>query len=173
MELYFDAKRLTLEARFLHTIHLLAKSALNIYECSHPRSYTQLCEMLIRRFSTQHDRFYKLSQLPALLQGPWGLDEYIITFLELQTQIPDMSASDTLDIYLGGLEPTVRDHLLDTQHVGTLERALEESRNFATTHWGHDQSDDPMDLTVKPPVARHARPPARSRSSSARCANCG
>ena len=50
LELIFDAKRLTLEARFLHNLHLLAKSAFNIYECSHPTSYTQLCEMLIRRF---------------------------------------------------------------------------------------------------------------------------
>ena len=47
---------------------------------------------------------------------------------ELHTHIPDMSALDTLDIYLGGLEPTVRIHLLDTQNAGTLVRALEESR---------------------------------------------
>ena len=72
LELIFDAKRLTWEARFLHTLHLLAKSALNIYECSHPTSYTQLCEMLIRRFPTQHDRFYKIFQLVALRQGPVG-----------------------------------------------------------------------------------------------------
>ena len=59
-----------------------------------------------------------------------GLDEYMLTFSELQTQVPDMSALDTLDIYLGGLEPTVRIHLLDTQHAWTLERALDESRNI-------------------------------------------
>ena len=89
--------------------------------------------MLIRRFPTQHDRFYKFSQLVALRQGPVGLDEYILTFLELQTHIHDMSALDTLDIYLGGLEPTVCIHLLDTQNAATLERALEESRIFAKT----------------------------------------
>ena len=55
-------------------------------------------------------------------------------FLELQTQVHDMSALNTLDIYLGGLEPTVRMHLLGSQHVGTLERALEESRIFANAH---------------------------------------
>ena len=38
-------------------------------------------------------------------------------FLELQTQVPDMSPLDALDIYLGGLEPTVRIHLLGSQHV--------------------------------------------------------
>ena len=83
-----------------------------------------------------------------------------------------MSALDTLDIYLGGLEPTVRIHLLDTQNAGTLECALEESRKFATNPLGHDISDDPMDLTVPTPLARHAefpRPPERSHSSSARC----
>ena len=68
----------------------------------------------------------------------------------------------------------MRDHLLDTQHAGTLERALEESRNFATTHWGHDHSVDPMDLTVPTPLARQfPRPPEHSHSSSARCSNCG
>ena len=133
LELIFDAQRLTLEARFLHTLHLLAKSALYKYECSHPTSYTQLCGMPIQRFPTQHDRFYKFSQLLALRQGPGGLDNYMMTLLELQTQTPDMSALDTLDIYLGALEPTGRDHLLDTQNVGTLECALEESRKFAKT----------------------------------------
>ena len=39
LELIFDAQRLTLEARFLHTLNLLEKSALNIYECSHPTCY--------------------------------------------------------------------------------------------------------------------------------------
>ena len=174
MELYFDAKRLTLEARFLHTLHLLAKSALNIYECSHPTSYTQLCEMLIRRFPTKHERFYKFSRLLALQQGPVGLDKYMMTFFELQTQIPDMSALDTLDIYLGGLEHAVRIHLLDTQNAATLECALEESRIFAKTYWGPDISDDPMGLTVPTPLARQfPRPPERSHSSSARCSNCG
>ena len=46
--------------------------------------------------------------------------------LGLQTQVPDMSALDALDIYLGGLDPIVRIHLLGSQHVTTLERALEE-----------------------------------------------
>ena len=50
LDLIFDAKKLTLAARFLHTLHLLAKSALNIYECSHPTSYVKLCELLIRRW---------------------------------------------------------------------------------------------------------------------------
>ena len=49
-------------------------------------------------------------------------------FLELQTQVPDMSALDISDIYLGGLDPVVRVHLLGSPHVTTLERALEESR---------------------------------------------
>ena len=154
LELVFDAKRLTLKARFLHTIHLLAKPALNIYECSHHTSYTQLCEMLVRRFPTQHDRFYKFFQLVALRHGPGRLEEYILTFLELQPQIPDMSAFDMLDIFFGGLEPTVRIHLLDTQNAWTLELALEESRNFAKNQEAHNLFDDPMDLTVPTSLAR-------------------
>ena len=105
LELIFDAKKMTLEARFLHTLHLLAKSALNIYERSHPTSYVQLCEMLFRRFSNEHDRFYKFSQLLALRHGPGGLDEYRLQFLGLQAQVPDMSALGTLDIYLGAWIP--------------------------------------------------------------------
>ena len=49
-----------------------------------------------------------------------------------------MSALDSLDIYLGGLDPMVRVHLLGSQHVTTLERALEESRIFANAHRCHD-----------------------------------
>ena len=95
-----------------------------------------------------------------------------------------MSALDTLDIYMGGLEPTVRIHLLGSQHVGTLERALEESRIFANAHRGHgvrasgrvDPFDDPMDLAFQAHVARHvesARHLIRSPSSSVRCFYCG
>ena len=87
-----------------------------------------------------------------------------------------MRVFDTLDIYLGGLETTVRIHLLDTQQAGTLECAPEESRKFAKTHWGHDIPDDPTDLTVPTPLARRTefpRSPERSHSSSAWCSNCG
>ena len=106
------------------------------------------------------------------------MEEYIITFLELQTQSHDMSALDTLDIYLRGQEPTVRIHLLDTQDAGTLECALEKSRKIAKTQGAHDLFDDPMDLTVPTSLARQfprqfPRPPERSHSSSARCSNCG
>ena len=91
----------------------------------------------------------------GLRQGPGGLDEYMENFLELQTQVPDMSALDALDIYFGGFDHVVRFHLLGSQHVTTLERALEESRIFANAHRGHggrvtgrvDPYDNPMDLT--------------------------
>ena len=105
-------------------------------------------------------------------------------FLDLQTQVPDTGPLDALDIYLGGLDHMVRIHLLGSQHVTTLERALEESRIFANAHRGHvaqafgcvDLFDDPMALTFQAPLARHAecvRPPMRSPSSSVRCLNCG
>ena len=95
-----------------------------------------------------------------------------------------MSALDSLEIYLWGLDHMVRVHLLGSQHVTTLERALEESRIFANAHRGHgvrpsgreDTFDDPMDLTFQAPLARHAasvRPPMRSPSISWRCFNCG
>ena len=180
----FYAEGLYPEKRFLHTIPLLAKSALKVYEYSHPTSYPQLCDMLTQRFSDKHYRFYKFPQMLALRQWPRGLDEYMENFFVLQTQVPDMSPLDALDIYLGGLEPTVRIHLLGSQHVITLERALEESRIFANAHRGHvaqasgrvDLLDDPKDLTFQAPLARHAesgRPPMRSPSSSVLCFNCG
>ena len=95
-----------------------------------------------------------------------------------------MSPLDALDIYLCGLEPTLRIHLLCSQHVGTLELALEESRIFANAHWGHvaqasgrvELFYDHMYLTFQAPLAQHAesaRPPMRSPSSSVRCFNCG
>ena len=91
---------------------------------------------------------------------------------------------DALYIYLWGLDPMVRIHLLGSQHVTTLERAQEESRIFANAHRGHgvratgrvDPYADHMDLTFQAPLARHAesaRPPMRSPSSSVRCINCG
>ena len=78
----------------------------------------------------------------------------------------------------------VRIHLLGSQHVTTLERALEESRIFANAHRGHgvratgrvDSYDDPMDMTFQAPLARHAEsacPPLRSPSTSVRFFNCG
>ena len=66
LELIFDAKRLNPDERFLHTIHLLAKFSIKIYEYSHPTSYPQLCDMLTQRFSDKHDCFHKFSQLVAL-----------------------------------------------------------------------------------------------------------
>ena len=53
LELIFDAKWLNPEERFLHALPLLAKSALKIYEYSHPTSYAQLCDMLTQRFFGQ------------------------------------------------------------------------------------------------------------------------
>ena len=85
----------------MHTIPLLAKSALHIYEYSHFTSYPQLCDMLTQRFSDKHAPFHKFSQLVALRQGLGGLDEYMEKFLELQTKVPDMSALDSLWTYLG------------------------------------------------------------------------
>ena len=66
LELDFDPKRLNPEERFLHTLLLLAKSALKIDEYSHHTSYPQLCEMITQRFSDKHDRSHKCSQLVAL-----------------------------------------------------------------------------------------------------------
>ena len=64
----------------------------------------------------------------------------------------------------GGLEPTVRIHLLGSQHEGTFERARAESRIFANAHRGRGARtsgrenifDDPMDLTFLAPGAPHA-----------------
>ena len=78
----------------------------------------------------------------------------------------------------------VRIHLLGSQHVTTLERALEESRISANARRGHgvratgrvDPYDDHIDPTLQAPVARHAesaRPHMRSPSTSVRCINCG
>ena len=40
-------------------------------------------------------------------------------------------------VALGGLDPMVRIHLMGSQQVTTVERALEESRIFANAHRGH------------------------------------
>ena len=63
LELIYDAKGLTFEERFLDTIPLLAKSALKIYEYSHPTTYSELCNILVQRFSDKHDRFHKFQDL--------------------------------------------------------------------------------------------------------------
>ena len=63
-----------------------------------------------------------------------------------------MSVFDALDIYLGGLDTMVRIHLLGSQHVTTLERALEESRIFANAHRYHGvlEPQDAWTLTTTP-----------------------
>ena len=69
LKLIFDAERLNPEQRFLHTLPLLAKSALTIYEYFHPTSNTQLCEMLTQRFSDKHDRFHKIFAAGGVAPG--------------------------------------------------------------------------------------------------------
>ena len=64
----FDSKGLNLAERFLHTLPLLAKSALKVYEASHPTTYAKLCDMLTQRFSDKHERFLKFQELIALRQ---------------------------------------------------------------------------------------------------------
>ena len=70
-ELVFDAKWLNPEESFLHTLPLLAKSALKIYEYSHPTSYVQLCDMLTQRCSDKHDRFHKSPSWWHRARGDW------------------------------------------------------------------------------------------------------
>ena len=57
----------------------------------------------------------------ALRQHGEGLDAYMDKFMELYAQVPDMSPQDSLAIYLGGIEASVRIHLLGAQHVYTLD----------------------------------------------------
>ena len=57
--------------------------------------------MLTQRIYDKHERFHEFSQQVALRHEPGGQDYYMEKFLELQTQVPDMSALDSLDIYLG------------------------------------------------------------------------
>ena len=131
VELIYDAKGLTTEERFLHTIPILANSALKIYEYSHPTTYSELCNILVQRFSDKHDRFHKFQDLVALRQHGEGLDAYMDNFMELYAQVPDMSPQDSLAIYLGGLEAAVRIHLLGAQHVSTIETSM----RLGTTTW--------------------------------------
>ena len=67
-ELIYDAKGLTIEERFLNTLPLLAKSALKIYEYPYPTTYSELCNILVQRFSDAHDRFHKFQDLAVLRQ---------------------------------------------------------------------------------------------------------
>ena len=67
--------------------------------------------MLVERFSDKHDRLHKFQDLVALRQHGWGgLDAHMDKFMELYAQVPDMSPQDSLAIYLGGLEASVRIH---------------------------------------------------------------
>ena len=103
--------------------------------------------------------------------------------MELYAQVPDMSPQESLTIYLGGLEASVRIHLLGAQHVSTLDRALEETRIYANAHRGfgvrasgqYETGDDPVDLTLQRPVVRQAasaRPGSRV-SFGVKCFKCG
>ena len=136
LEVIYDARGLTIEERFLHTLPLLANLAWKIYEYSHPTTYSELCNILVRRFSDKHDSFHKFQHLVALRQHVDGLDACMDKFMQLYAQVPDMSPQNSLAIYLGGLEVSVRIHLLNAQHVSTLERALEETRIYANAHRG-------------------------------------
>ena len=136
LELIYDVKWLTIEERFLHTIPVLAKSALKVYEYSHPTTYPESCHLLIQRRGDKYDRFHKFQDLAALRRHGEGLDAYIDKFMELDAQVPDMSPQDSLAIYFGGLEASVRSHLLGAQHVSTLEKALLVTRIFANAHHG-------------------------------------
>ena len=100
LQLIFDANGLNLAERFLHTLPLLAKSALKVYEYSHRTIYPQLCYMLTQRFSDKHDRFHKFQELIALRQLEGGPDAYMDKSMELQAQVPDMGPLNSMDIYL-------------------------------------------------------------------------
>ena len=58
LELIFDAKGLNAEERFLHTLPLLAKSALKVFWYARHQSYAHFFDMSILRFSdnTKLDR---------------------------------------------------------------------------------------------------------------------
>ena len=72
----------------------------------------------------------------ALRQHVEGLYAYMDKFMELYAHVPDMSPQDSLAICFGGLDASVRIHLLGAQHVSTMERALEETRIYANAHHG-------------------------------------
>ena len=91
---------------------------------------------MIARFCDKHDRFHKFQELIALHQHSYDLDGYMDRFMDLFAQVPNMSAQDTLAVYMWGVEPSVRVHLSVATHVDTLERALEKSRIYANAHRG-------------------------------------
>ena len=94
-----------------------------------------------------------------------------------------MSPQDSLAIYLGGLEASVRIHLLGAQHVSTLEPAQVETRIYANAHRGfgvrasgqYETVDNPRDLMVQMPVVRQAvlAPPYQRMSVGFKCFKCG
>ena len=156
---------------------------MKIYGYSHPTIYSELCNILVQSFSDTRERFHKFQDVVALRQHGEGLDAYMDKFMELCAQVPEMSPQDSLAIYLGSLEASVRIHLLVAQHVSTLELALEDTRIYANAHRGfgvrasgqYETVDDPMDLTVHMPVVRQGaseRPWPRT-SFGVKCFNCG
>ena len=123
--LIYGAKGLSLDESFRYTLPLVDGPALKLYEYAHPQSFAALSEQVIARFCDKHDCFHKFQELIALHQRGSDLDGYMDRFMDLFAQVRNMSAQESLAVYLGGVEPSVRVHLLGAAHVDTLVSALE------------------------------------------------
>jgi len=58
------------------------------------------------------------------------LKAYLDEFLVLKAKLPDLSSREARSIFVSGLSPSVRAHVLGVPNVSTFERALEEVRNL-------------------------------------------
>ena len=97
-----------------------------------PISYTQLCDRLIQRFSPAPTSFPILQALVRLSQLDGDLKAYLYEFFVLKAKLPDLSSREARSIFVSGLSPSVRTHVLGVPNVSTFERALEEARKLVT-----------------------------------------
>ena len=98
----------------------------------HPISYAQFCARLIKRFSSTPPphSFPILPALVGLSQLDGDLKAYLDEFSALKEQLPYFSSREARSIFVNGLAPSVRAHVLGVPNVSTFERALEEARKL-------------------------------------------
>ena len=101
----------------------------------------QLCDRLILQFSTAPTSFPILPALVRLNQLDGDLKVYLDGFLVLKAKPPDLSSREARSIFVSGLSPSVRAHVLRVPNVSTFERALEEARNLVIEQ--HPPAPDP------------------------------
>ena len=107
----------SMEDRLFYTLPLLAESLHATPDFPRPTSYAQLCGWLARKFSAETHHAQTLGWLVGFRQRNWGLWAYVDAFLDLMWMLPDLSSRTARSIFVSGVRPSVRLHLLNIPHV--------------------------------------------------------